>query len=114
MTKLRDLLAKIIIIVAILGGLSQFAEAGHGTVHYLKINLRLKIVSGFCLKAPGHFKSPTKFAKVWSRLTRSRYWGKVNPNAWSKGNKAGLASSSKRSCLAAIEVLKTKGYRVGR
>ena len=29
MTKLRDFLAKIIIIVAILGGLSQFAEAGH-------------------------------------------------------------------------------------
>ena len=114
MTKLRDLLAKIIIVIAILGGLSQFAEAGTSKIHYLKINLRLKTVSGFCLKAPGNFKSPTKFAKTWAALTRSRYWGKVNPNAWSKGNKAGLASYTKRSCLAAIEVLKGKGYRVGR
>ena len=113
MTKLRNLLAKIIIVTAILGGLSQFAEAGTSKIHYLKFNTATKQVSGFCLKAPGNFKSPIKFVKAWARHTRSVVMA-ANKKAWIKGVRGGLAQSSKKACLATIEILKTKGFKVGR
>ena len=110
---MRNLIAKMIIGIALLGGLSQFAEAGTSKIHYLKFNTATKQVSGFCLKAPGNFKSPVKFVKAWARLTRSI----VNPNnksMWIKGVKGGIALTSKKACLATIEIVKSKGYRVGR
>ena len=110
---MKNLIAKIILVVALIGGFSQFAKAASSSIHYLKFNTSTKTVSSFCLKAPGKFKSPVKFVKAWARLTRSF----VNPNnktMWIKGVKGGIAQSSKSACLAAIEVVKSKGYRVGR
>ena len=111
---MKNLIAKIILGIALLGGLSQFAEAASKSkIHYLKFNTSTKTVSSFCLKAPGNFKSPVKFVKAWARVTRS-FVNPKNKTMWIKGVKGGIAQSSKSACLAAIEVVKSKGYRVGR
>ena len=110
---MKNLIAKIIIALALIGGFSQFAEAASSKIHYLKFNTSTKTVSSFCLKAPGKFKSPVKFVKAWARVTRS-FVNPKNKTMWIKGVKGGIAQSSKSACLAAIEVVKSKGYRVGR
>ena len=112
---MRNLLAKLIIAIALLAGLSQFAEAASkSSVHYLKFNVLTKTVSSFCLKAPGkNWKSPQAFTKRWAKHIRANVLPSNN-KAWIKGNKGGLAQSSKKACLATIEILKDKGYKVGR
>ena len=110
---MKRFLALSILALALVGGFSQCAKAASSKIHYLKFNTVTKTVSSFCLKAPGNFKSPVKFVKAWARLTRS-FVNPKNKTMWIKGVKGGIAQSSKSACLAAIEVVKSKGYRVGR
>ena len=112
---MKNLIAKIILVVALIGGFSQCAQAASkSNIYYLKFNTATKTVSSFCLKAPGKsWKSPQAFVKRWSKHIRAI----VNPNnksMWIRGVQGGIAQSSKRACLAAIEVVKSKGYKVGR
>ena len=110
---MKRFLALSILTLALIGGFSQCAKAASSKIHYLKFNTSTKTVSSFCLKAPGNFKSPVKFVKAWARVTRS-FVNPKNKTMWIKGVKGGIAQSSKSACLAAIEVVKSKGYRVGR